>query len=426
MKFGWPRPERIKFLNEIDQVENMMDSFIFQGDYKSFPVYKVPIDLPMYRLENGRTKAAQLEYLSKNPSLHSDFFSADIEREDVQRVQHEKILRLMAKESGLDKHLKKTATRQTQSLILTHDGFIANGNRRLCIMRDLFESDPTKYSHYSHVRIVRLPQCDNRDIVRLEAHLQLEEDYKADYSWTTQAIIMRIAHRDLKMSLTDVGRTYGGLSKKGVEELIDQLEYSETYLSSRGKDFQYSLVNDNKYVFKELVKIRKKFKGDEEKKMIFEQFAFNLIDEVGTDRLFRELQKLYKHFDTVYSQIKEDFPEVVVDENENDELVDDDLSLLMGESNNNIQIDITKLDEEKQSEIRDTIRDTIESQEHLQKEIKKINYVRDKVRSAHQMLQQAATNLNSPMNKIGFRSHLEEIIKLANKIEMWLDEPSED
>jgi len=399
----------------------------FQGDFRSFDVYIVSIDLPKYRLDNVRTLAAQLEHISKN-NLSNDYFSSDSERDDVQRVQHG-ILLEMGKEAGLEKHLTNLSTRQTEPLILTNDGFLANGNRRLAIIRHLYDRDPKKYSHYQSVRVIILPLCDKKDILDLEAKLQLQEDYKARYRWTTHALAMRKAMRDFKYKPSVVGKMYGGLKAKNVEEAINALESAESYLLSRKIPCQYSIVNDNEYAFREIVKQQKRFSGDIGKMQQFKESAYLLIDEVGSERLFREIKKLADNFQPILTQMEEDHIEIFTSqwktENEMKPKEDDSSEVFSVTSYKPIKtIDINNIGDDVKKDIRNTIRDTIQREENFKAKEKREYFVRDRVREAHTILQDVTINLTKDMSKEGFTEQLKEISHLVIQIQKWLNDNS--
>ena len=80
---------------EKSQPDNSLgtSNFLFQNEHKKMPVHKVPIDLPKYRLENGRTISLQEEAIANNPKLETDFFN-HVEDENVQEQQHKILLKL--------------------------------------------------------------------------------------------------------------------------------------------------------------------------------------------------------------------------------------------------------------------------------------------------------------------------------------------
>src|SRR5256885_2704243 len=85
----------------------------FQGKLRPFDVYTVRVELPKYRLENGRTRAAQQDYIAKQ-KLSKDFFDpARSENEEVQAAQHE-ILKTMSAHTDPERNLFKFFEKRDQ------------------------------------------------------------------------------------------------------------------------------------------------------------------------------------------------------------------------------------------------------------------------------------------------------------------------
>jgi hypothetical protein len=423
MKYGWPKPERLEYLKTIKPMDGQAESETFQGIYQTFKVYLVPIDFPKYRIENLRTRSDQIEYIAIHPEIKEDFFVSDPEREDVQKIQH-MFLEKMGKEAGLEEEFSKTTVRQTKSLILDSDGFVVNGNRRLAIMRNLYESEPANYSHFKHLRVIILPPCDYKDVRELESDLQLRRDFKADYVWTAKALGMREDMEKFHLSPDKVGEMNGQMSANEVENYIEMLEYAEAYLESRGKRKQYSFVKDDWYAFKRMVELKNKFKGDELKKLKFEQYAFNLIDSAEGQRLYTELKDLYEHFDSIVKKVEEEHQDILILDQKDPQQKDDDIGKKLGIPDIPISPikNLDHLNNDQKENIRSTIRDELEYQKIHKKKVKKDNFVKDKVLDAHKCLTEAAQHCEPSMKKIGFQEQLDSIPNLVNQIKKWLDD----
>src|SRR5690606_23148750 len=163
MRFGYSLPERLQKFKEL--VANKQANAITKYDVPTtngtelYEVYHVSVELPKYRLDNTRTLAQQEQHVFSN-GLPEDFFN-DAESDQVQQVQHN-LLKKLIRSSDTDKDLIKffSEHQQTEPLILTHDGFVISGNRRLCAFRELLEEDYEKYKRFSQVRVVILPNLD--------------------------------------------------------------------------------------------------------------------------------------------------------------------------------------------------------------------------------------------------------------------------
>jgi hypothetical protein len=280
-RFGWPQPSRVQEFRALlnDSQNAVQYRFEFQGRPTSLRILTVPIDLPKYRLENGRTCSLQAEFLARNPDKRRDLFTGDPELEDAQDEQHKLLLSLAAL-SDLRRYFESGEHKQTVPLILNEDGFVVNGNRRLATWRDLLYGDATTYAHFNNVDVVVLPHCDPRDIDRLEAHLQVEKDIRADYKWDALAAMMK-RHQDRNgLSHREVADLYG-LAETDVRTLLDMFAYGDEYLTSRGKCNQWSEVSGHEYAFRELVVQRSRIAGVGNKE-VFKAAVFALVDNADT------------------------------------------------------------------------------------------------------------------------------------------------
>ena len=146
MQLGWPLPKRREMLQRLSKEPGKtFHTVYFQGRRQDLPVRVVSLDLPKYRLDNGRTRSAQAAYLAQHPDLPPEFFRTDVESDAAQKAQHE-ILKVMlgSGEKDLLRFFRKRD--QMQPLILTDLGFVLNGNRRLCTFRELVAQDTPEHT----------------------------------------------------------------------------------------------------------------------------------------------------------------------------------------------------------------------------------------------------------------------------------------
>ncbi|NUN10782.1 MAG: hypothetical protein HUU54_16525, partial [Ignavibacteriaceae bacterium] len=104
-RFGWPKPARVEEFLKLIPGSAETHRQVFQDRLQSFPIVLVSIDLPKYRLANGRTASLQSEHLAKNAQARRDLFSGDPEMWDAQEAQHGLLLQL-AKQADLRKYFE--------------------------------------------------------------------------------------------------------------------------------------------------------------------------------------------------------------------------------------------------------------------------------------------------------------------------------
>lgn len=444
-KYGYPRLKRIKELEERAKDAREVSSIEFMGKYKPFPVVEVRIEFPVYRLRNGRTKTLQLEYLAKHPDQPDDLFTADHDALAAQIAQNEILDRLVKDENLLQEFSGNT--QQTEPIIVTYDGIVVNGNRRLCVWRKLFYADPDKYKYFQTIRVLVLPQADEQALDELEEKLQTSKTFRADYSWHAVA---RRGKEKLDKEPGTESKIAGPLGLKTGGELkllIEAYNYAEQYLESRNKKNYWSEMDGFRYAFEAIAKTRKKIEGQELKEL-FELLAFQKIEE-GSDsgRLYIIIQELGENIEAVVAQLKKDLP---IENNEVENIVEsaddernadpntkdvaiaeaDDADLLADnydgdevEDGNDVVDVINRVKNSgNTSAIQDITKVAIDIAKQIKKDKDAANYLFTQVCKAETLLQSAINEgLIGDVSTEGIELHLKGILEGVNIIQRWLD-----
>ena len=419
--FGWPLNKRREHFEQClkGAAATHSTEIKFQGTMRTFPVVRIPIGMPKYRMSNGRTASLQQEHLARNPTLAKDFFKVDPELDTVQQVQHGLLLQVVDEE-GLLKFFSDPANDQTEPLILDSNGFVINGNRRLTAWRKLHYDDAKKYPHLSHVKVVMLPPCDDKDLDKLEAALQIHEDIKADYSWDTTANMMLQKHEEHGLIYQEIADIYR-MKITDVDELIDMRNYAAEYLKTRGKENIWSLVSKDEFAFRRISESRKKMADAPlGRKELFKQAAFVLIDATDKEgRLYESIPGIYQYIDKVEEKLQEHFK---VQPAKADQKIDDLFgnqakSDISGPLANEIQKDANA------GKAREIITEVIESQRELRKEAKNAGYLLKKVADANADLQAAIYDaLKAGSTTKGVEEQLCQLESKIARIRKWLSE----
>ncbi|SOY54128.1 conserved hypothetical protein [Cupriavidus taiwanensis] len=417
-RFGWPKPKRTEeFARLLSQQVGATERVVFQGKTIDIPIIRVPIELPKYRLANGRTASLQSEFLAKNAKIRSDIFSGDPELWDAQESQHNLLLQL-AKQADLGRYFEDTGNQQVNPILLDESGFVVNGNRRLATWRELLHKEPGKYDHYQHIDVAVLPHCEEKEIDRLEARLQISKDIRADYSWDAQANMMLAKQKRDGFSNKELAELYD-IKETEVEELFDMRSYAEEFLKSRGKPQHWSLVADSEFAFKKMVAARPKI-ASIGKQQVFKEAAFILIekpDEAGS-RLYEAIPAVLESLDEVKNKLLENFTVGVA------EPVDDALTDLFGgglaapgEDPRDLPLAKEMQKPENTDAARKIIVEVIESQKQLKKDAKNASYLLECCTKAHAILTAAVKEGLRPESKLeGVLKQLDEITRQADKI----------
>ena len=255
----------------------------YQNQRTELPVVRLDIGQLIYRMANFRTRTAQIKHFHER-DLASDFFSAGQENDSTQRAQHDILVAFAARgrSSSVTPIMDQLhAEEQREPLLITSDGVVVNGNRRLAAMRELFTQNPAQFGHFRYVDCAVLPtSITPSEIVEIEVRLQMRPETKLPYGWIEESIAIRdMLNRGLQ-------RTYvADLIKKKPRE-IQTAERALTEVDIYLKEWlnnpeNYQQVEDAEQFFNDLAKALIGIEGDilEAKRRI----AWTLLS--NTDRL---------------------------------------------------------------------------------------------------------------------------------------------
>ncbi|HDR9808131.1 TPA: hypothetical protein QDC55_005963 [Burkholderia cenocepacia] len=168
---------------------------------KELPLVDLEVKWVRFSTLNHRTKAEQQRHVHRidNKSL----FKSDPLGPAAQAAQFE-ILKSQSGFLDLKEDLKNR--RQQEPGVVTAEGVLINGNRRAAALRSLFIDDAHMDARY--VRCLVLPEDATIDeVLDLETELQIARDFKEDYSWINEALLIEELY-------AREGRDYDRVAKK--------------------------------------------------------------------------------------------------------------------------------------------------------------------------------------------------------------------
>ncbi|MDP8956153.1 MAG: hypothetical protein M3N24_04235 [Actinomycetota bacterium] len=207
----------------------------FRQRQANLVVTDVPIEFPLYNVLSGRTHRAQAEYIDRH-GVAADFF-ADPEDDDVQRAQHE-ILLAMVDDAGLARDLHEKS--QRNPLVLTYDGFVVDGNRRLAALR--------RDGDAQYVSAVVLPEdATPAEVYETEVELQMALETKAAYSWIDEALHVSYGVRQLydKKKPQEAAHAVAqrmNMDDKEIQAILQRLALVDSYLAWSNQRGKYHLI----------------------------------------------------------------------------------------------------------------------------------------------------------------------------------------
>ena len=230
----------------------------YQFRTQELPVVRLDISVPIYRMANFRTRTAQIAFLRSKRELGSDFFSAGQENESAQRAQHTVVFKFAKRGTQTVKPIYDALAeerRQTDYLLITHDGVVVNGNRRLAAMRELFNENSSQYAQFQYVDCMVLPTTATvPEIEDVEVTLQMKKETKLPYEWTAEALAIRqlLAEGREKARIRELMSMD---TEDEVDAFITRINEADIYLSEYlGQNDAYEEVEKELQIFKELEK----------------------------------------------------------------------------------------------------------------------------------------------------------------------------
>ncbi len=259
----------------------------FRDGVELLPVIPLPIDYPVYRLENYRTGDEQLSRMAAG-KVPAGFFETN-RREDpsVQQVQHDILLQLALRGSGetikpIYNELERVK-RQTEELIVTADGVVVNGNRRLCAMRELYapQGNSGEFSSFQNVMCMVLPASATPDeILRLEIALQMQPETKLPYEWTALGRAVRDLRAQGTQMTDEVIADLMNRDKVDIQRAARMIDSADLYLREwLSKPNAYDQLEDTEQAFKQIATRNMGSKNEVAMREITRKFDFFLVEQ---------------------------------------------------------------------------------------------------------------------------------------------------
>jgi len=261
---------------------------IIQGNPVVIQAYRLPTELVFFNPNNGRFKK---EFTNLKKKLGGDINPED--PEDAKKIQ--KLLLTLGNPDGnfsadtIRTMNNLAAYGQTDPGLITPDGYLIDGNRRLAVIRQLY--DDTNEEKYRYINVARLETAiDDKDAYAIEATISLGMDPKVKYSPLNELLKLeegiRLGHSEAHIAKL----LYGDISEDEIKEKLARLDLVKEYVDYFFSDPENIELAEGKHEhFIELQKIL--HLADENGKTISEitqiQLAcFNLIYYgVSSDRI---------------------------------------------------------------------------------------------------------------------------------------------
>lgn len=207
---------------------------------EQFNVYKIPIEYLVPNIKNDRITWKIMEFeADQNRSLD---INNDADIEFIYKIinsEHEKE----------NKKTKEDIAKKGQQIdgVITNNGIIIDGNRRVTLLRALFKGEADNYGQnvedFRYFNTIVLPgNIDQKEIMALETMLQIGTDEKVNYN--------RICLYIKVNNLINAGYTYKSIKQymnlkkeKEVEDMLKIYKLMLDYLNQISKPNHFTLLD---------------------------------------------------------------------------------------------------------------------------------------------------------------------------------------
>lgn len=204
------------------------------GQKVILPFYRFPIkELLCYNKNNGRLAMDVREWERTNGR------ELDATVQEDSEIIRQMLLNLEpSKTLGLKEDIRKK--NQMEPGVITDDGFVINGNRRMAVLEELHAEEPT--GKWLFLEAVRLPETiTEKDVWKIEAGLQLSKDKIAEYHPVNELLKIKQGI-EAKLSIKEIAAAMYGRTTEEVEEALARLKLIDNFLGFFGQPGNYGLI----------------------------------------------------------------------------------------------------------------------------------------------------------------------------------------
>ncbi len=203
------------------------------GVVQRHPFYRLPISQLRYNVNNGRLAMEIREW----ENVHGRSLDAN-DPDDAKAIRS-----LLLSLGETDTDLLKEDLRlkgQIEPGVITHDGFVINGNRRMAILELLHEEEPT--GKWKTLEAIRLPpSVGDKNLWKIEAGLQLSKDKIAEYHPVNELLKIKQGI-DRELEPNEIAAAMYGRTVDEVKLAIERLELIDQFLDFFGQHENYGLI----------------------------------------------------------------------------------------------------------------------------------------------------------------------------------------
>ena len=207
-------------------------------------VFRLPLTFLFYNVKNGRFAK---EYHRLQTKLER---SLDPKTpEDIKQIEKMLLGQNIGKTRLLQNSLRDNG--QEEPGIITIDGNVINGNRRMSVLTVL-NGEPNG-SKFGYMNVGRLPDnMEDKDLYKIQLNKQMAKDQKLDYGKINELLFIREGVES-GLSKLEIAEQIG-YKEEEIEEKLERLVLIDEYLQYNQTPNQYHILNDQNEHFEEMLK----------------------------------------------------------------------------------------------------------------------------------------------------------------------------
>lgn len=223
--------------------ENSVDDDFYKvrirsgSEVEKLPVYKIKHNILGYNFNNVRIIAEKMYYEQKE-KIRLDPMN-DTHQEVIGDILYNSKFYSSTATEDLEKDIIEKGLEDP--LIVSIDGTVWNGNRRLSICRKLYKD--TGDQTYERVNIVVLPELSHKDLTRLERRLQMSKELKQKYGPIQTRLDVRMSMNDKDWEINEILDSYGNkYDKVELIKFVQEIDLIDDYLERINRPKEYVFI----------------------------------------------------------------------------------------------------------------------------------------------------------------------------------------
>jgi hypothetical protein len=221
---------------------------IINGESIDIQGYRLPLELIYYNIENGRFASEYTQLVRDNGGKNLDATNKD----DAKKIQN-LLLGLSTEDTSRTYiHLQKHG--QTDLGLITQDGFLIDGNRRMSIISKLLEDK--REPKYGFIEVAKLDyNISSKDLWAIEAGISMGMDPKVRYGPINELLKLEKGIKS-GFSVDEIADLLYGGNADEIEKKLKKLDLMKEYLNEYyqddgdftpliGTDTHFTTIQDN-------------------------------------------------------------------------------------------------------------------------------------------------------------------------------------